>query len=1831
MKNAHPIVNATASGPVGPDSTSLDESAEPVIRLKVQKPLHWEWELTTSADALPVIQLLDKDGRLLVETTGRTAQRARGSFKEGLRSHEQFSVDESGTSSRSKTEQTSSPSTSSASTCVATVIQGNRNIDGFSSKFGTCNFAPRKSRSDINIKENRGSKGKRHSSEDPKTRKTKSEKNVGEGVGFKNYSAGDYLRQQIMDDLRTRSTIGKTTEEIAKNRCRKVKAYLRSRSENLLSLVREEECSGGIEDRVEIGSRGRNLESRDLKRSDTVDLETKRSSRDSEAMKPYLRTRSTMLWNEPATMTNSETNEVERVVRKIKDDMNEEELVRIRAFLREKIQRRMNMEQALVRAAVPETLGNAGIRKRYSDYVHEGDRRNYRTRKVRSETNILRFDPEVLARERLKASKQSEKEKPTTSCKESSEDSLFQRQLRNYRRSRSEVLREPSDNQPGQDDRSQPQLKRQSSSVERKKIYRKTKSDVLLGQAAAAAINADNEQQFKDLGNPPRRIKSQENVERSWREYKERKRSERLHRGTGREVPEEDDFMNKPRWKDLQRDLCSSRNCKVCQNLRNCVDPLHERDEKRISRQEAEAAPTARRDTVAKVPEDETSSNNSGSRPGTSLQENYLLMDERDTNGLRSPIVGKIRAKNRDDEIGINSPDFGYNTILPKSVLKDYRELYARSNVKKSDTFKIVDGSENPEEHTDDCNSTINGSDGDLGYLNGVGSLANKSNEDITRDYFKRVYELLKRRQEEARRVANGSHEIPTQGDSSSSNYVEEVQRRKHRRRRKDKSPQGEEVVTVPSTSSTQEGWKVQRLSVNGDSQQQSSNRRRSCSNRSQLQPVPVSGGKRNRPAPPPPSQPVSCRVSAKDQVDSYFVDWPNKENTPGNAVNRCEDNHQANHVFGTIDESTMGSNLSRHSGKGLTGRRTQSSGNLCDPKGKLNSMGKILVPCSSAQRERYKFCGSLPNHLDDKDDDQRDNNNMSETSGSFGGTLPHKKRSLGVHFSDSGPTGTLDLVKHRSQDSLDENDPWRYQQSDLDLVRCRHGNFDSVKRNRSADTVLVDSGRRYGRGVSSEDRCQRNSDLDLVGTLPKRKQDARNSSGRSLGSNSSSSQPCIVNTATANVAAHVDDDDLLMKLMHKPDCELLKHRQQFGKCPDLKLNKLMSGEPQDQGYASERSPEDEHPPSLPGQPFPNVTPENTFRVILQKSSRGLGLSVSGGGTAGPVRVKRLFPQQPAAMSNKLQIGDILLAANGVPLTGLTNYEALEVLRTTPSTVELVVCRLPGDSNVTPPGAPPPPPARREPSSLRLLNPLPPLQIEPCGEFDIEMTKVGGSLGFTLRKVDSSALGHYVRALVREPALSDGRIQPGDKIVAVDGAPLSPMSHEEAVQLLRQCGPTVKLRLYRDLAQTPVSALSPTEPDHPLRPPRTSLRQEAVDMLCDLAVRKLSPGTSSGSSSCKQQSPGASCNSPRRLRRLATRTPTAEMDQEISESKLHDVRTSSSTASQAETTSDSDQCSVRTQITNSQANTPATDIIIDPPPLYVVCDDDGDGDGDGTSRMTPCNATVARPRFLDLSAPQGKPHFQFCSVDSDGEYPGEDVILAEAERSRLAEPSYNDDRSVTVLSSDEHDNDLPSEPASMPPVLSSTSSTSTAAFSYKNPAYQSANPACGGAVSDPAVPKSKATHSSDQDIPGKILGTDDPAGSKGLLKWKGVMFAPNDEVDQAADHDQVDAGRDTTDSVVGAEDVKQDSEVFMVELTRGWNSRLGFSLQPEGNRTVISVVHPDSVAAKDGRLKQGDVLLMVNEESVEHMSTADIIDLLRKIRGSIGITVMRKSKRENVT
>jgi hypothetical protein len=126
------------------------------------------------------------------------------------------------------------------------------------------------------------------------------------------------------------------------------------------------------------------------------------------------------------------------------------------------------------------------------------------------------------------------------------------------------------------------------------------------------------------------------------------------------------------------------------------------------------------------------------------------------------------------------------------------------------------------------------------------------------------------------------------------------------------------------------------------------------------------------------------------------------------------------------------------------------------------------------------------------------------------------------------------------------------------------------------------------------------------------------------------------------------------------------------------------------------------------------------------------------------------------------------------------------------------------------------------------------------------LVKQQGSLGFTLQKEDESVYGHFVRALVREPATTDGRIQPGDKIMAVNGVPVSDMTHEQAVIFLRQAPDMVKLRLCRDDGQFSLSATSPSDSDYRsyagtstlTRRTKPHLRPEAINLLSDLASKK---------------------------------------------------------------------------------------------------------------------------------------------------------------------------------------------------------------------------------------------------------------------------------------------------------------------------------------------------------------------------------------------------------
>ncbi|XP_066411252.1 FERM and PDZ domain-containing protein 2 [Molothrus aeneus] len=96
------------------------------------------------------------------------------------------------------------------------------------------------------------------------------------------------------------------------------------------------------------------------------------------------------------------------------------------------------------------------------------------------------------------------------------------------------------------------------------------------------------------------------------------------------------------------------------------------------------------------------------------------------------------------------------------------------------------------------------------------------------------------------------------------------------------------------------------------------------------------------------------------------------------------------------------------------------------------------------------------------------------------------------------------------------------------------------------------------------------------------------------------------------------------------------------------------------------------------------LTDDNTFEVKLTKNSGGLGFSVLQtegdackhlGGAI--VRIKRLFPGQPAEENGEIEVGDVILAVNGKPLKGLLYQDVLHLLRGAPREVTLLLCRPP--------------------------------------------------------------------------------------------------------------------------------------------------------------------------------------------------------------------------------------------------------------------------------------------------------------------------------------------------------------------------------------------------------------------------------------------------------------------------------------------------------------------------------------------------------------------------
>ncbi|KAL4240657.1 Protein tyrosine phosphatase [Mactra antiquata] len=101
--------------------------------------------------------------------------------------------------------------------------------------------------------------------------------------------------------------------------------------------------------------------------------------------------------------------------------------------------------------------------------------------------------------------------------------------------------------------------------------------------------------------------------------------------------------------------------------------------------------------------------------------------------------------------------------------------------------------------------------------------------------------------------------------------------------------------------------------------------------------------------------------------------------------------------------------------------------------------------------------------------------------------------------------------------------------------------------------------------------------------------------------------------------------------------------------------------------------------------------------------------------------------------------------------------------------------------------------SRRESLSPTMEQPV------KAGEFDVTLTKPEGQgLGFTVAGGAKTTGGCYVKAVLQNPALSDGSIKPGDKLIMVNGVDMQPLNHFEAVSVLREAEEVVTIRLFRE-------------------------------------------------------------------------------------------------------------------------------------------------------------------------------------------------------------------------------------------------------------------------------------------------------------------------------------------------------------------------------------------------------------------------------------------------
>ncbi|XP_071658725.1 multiple PDZ domain protein isoform X2 [Patagioenas fasciata] len=202
--------------------------------------------------------------------------------------------------------------------------------------------------------------------------------------------------------------------------------------------------------------------------------------------------------------------------------------------------------------------------------------------------------------------------------------------------------------------------------------------------------------------------------------------------------------------------------------------------------------------------------------------------------------------------------------------------------------------------------------------------------------------------------------------------------------------------------------------------------------------------------------------------------------------------------------------------------------------------------------------------------------------------------------------------------------------------------------------------------------------------------------------------------------------------------------------------------------------------------------------IELVNDGSGLGFGIVGGKSTGVI-VKTILPGGVADQHGRLCSGDHILKIGDTDLAGMSSEQVAQVLRQCGNRVKLVIARGPVEDPpppAVPPGTPVPisTPEKQADASVD--------SSEDGEKFNVELTKNIQGLGITIAGYvgdkTSEPSGIFVKSITKGSAVEhDGRIHVGDQIIVVDGTNLQGFTNQQAVDVLRHTGQTVRLTLIR--------------------------------------------------------------------------------------------------------------------------------------------------------------------------------------------------------------------------------------------------------------------------------------------------------------------------------------------------------------------------------------------------------------------------------------------------